>query len=304
MAMELIRREIASGEDVAIKLFFEPALAPKQIAKLKDVLEDCPVSRSARESRSDIYQPRLELTKIEENRVIGLIARWFPEEWFEPLGRDIEARFPSLKQFEIGFDFETPSRDDSAFISVPRKIIELEDGSRTEVESFFIAKYPVSTAQFAQFVRERHYQTVAEQRNDEYCFRHVPGREIIPGGKEMALPVSYVSYLDATAYCEWAQVRLPNEIEWVAASVLDETIYDTRARAGERQAELRGSARALEEIGKEITATVVDRARVVIRCAPYLTQHRDEEWNRHNRMLVSLSYYQGLRFRVCKRDAR
>lgn len=77
---------------------------------------------------------------------------------------------------------------------------------------YSIARYPVTNAQYAEFVKAAGYRPP----------RHWGGGEI-PAGKH-SHPVVGVSWNDATAYCAWASqvtnrlVRLPSEAEWEKAA--------------------------------------------------------------------------------------
>jgi len=106
-----------------------------------------------------------------------------------------------------------------------------------DVEPFSIAKAPVTNHDYAAFIADGGYRQKALWSEDawKYIQQHGskhPGYWEPRGGGNWAMrrfdqvidlplhePVSHVTWHEASAYCNWAGVHLPSEIEWEVAAL-------------------------------------------------------------------------------------
>ena len=97
---------------------------------------------------------------------------------------------------------------------------------------YWLARFTLTNAQFAQFVEANGYKTSAEQQGSAYGYTGSRWEEIKganwrhPRGPKSGIaekgdhPVVSVSWLDALAYCQWANTAFQDEIQQLGALVL------------------------------------------------------------------------------------
>ena len=91
------------------------------------------------------------------------------------------------------------------------------------IPAFKIAREPVSNAEFARFVESETYPRTLAKTHPNFWRNRANGwqQQRFDTWIDLAPdePVVHVSALEADAYCVWAGVRLPTEVEWQAAAV-------------------------------------------------------------------------------------
>lgn|SRR5690554_1187717 len=105
-----------------------------------------------------------------------------------------------------------------------------EQDQPVQVESFFMDPFPVTNAQFLDFVREEEKwqkDKPIKLYADEAYLIHWAGPDEL-GQAHPQAAVTNVSWFAAKAYCEWAGKRLPTVDEWEFAAMAGEEETDAR----------------------------------------------------------------------------
>ena len=111
------------------------------------------------------------------------------------------------------FTFNVTANDE--FIPYPEV-----SGKTVGIDSFLIDKYPVTNAQYYEFINKSKYRPADTSR----YLRHWQSGKFKQGQENY--PVVNVSYEDIMAYTKWAGKRLPTEAEWqLAAQGPDKRIW-------------------------------------------------------------------------------
>jgi hypothetical protein len=207
------------------------------------------------------------------------------------------------------------------FVRIPRKIVELETGARIEVQPFAMSKRCVTVGLYRAFQEATKYVTVAEKNGqkvrvgtkglqlegklyyDNELIEHLPPEE------RLTEPAFCMSYVDAMSLCEWAQVYLPTEAQWLAGSLIDDRVYDIEGgeecpwydkKARRSSAMLEKLENALVQAQLELTATLTDDGRVVVRGEPWYFRRPDWRSTQGSPYLVGPDQWGLLiSFRVC-----
>jgi formylglycine-generating enzyme required for sulfatase activity len=90
-----------------------------------------------------------------------------------------------------------------------------------QLPAYYLALHPVTNTQYARFLEEYRPPAADVERwisLGNSCFVHKAGSGYEPYGGKDDHPVVRVSWFGAEAYCLWAGLRLPSELEWEKAA--------------------------------------------------------------------------------------
>jgi formylglycine-generating enzyme required for sulfatase activity len=90
-----------------------------------------------------------------------------------------------------------------------------------KLPAFYMALHPVTNAQYANFLNIKKPDAAILEKwilLDNYCFVKKAGKGFEAYGGKNKHPVVQVSWFGAEAYCQWAGLRLPTELEWEKAA--------------------------------------------------------------------------------------
>lgn len=257
----------------------------------------------------DLTYLKVDSRQTGDGQVFVVSCEWLCDKCLQPFIDFMISTTPEVISIGLGQD-ENASlshvRDVNKYhIQVPSQEVELESGAKTYIDAFKIARFPVTVGDFRSFAISANYETVAERNEDfESCYFKNSTLMGHSDSELMQSPVSCVSYEDAVAYCNSNALRLPTELEWIAAAVIEiGEVNDLEFR--EQIQRLSRYPNFLQQLGTELTGTLAGQDSCVIRRAPIgIRQSKWRERAQHNRLVVPTNSYDCMTsFRtICKTD--
>ena len=106
-------------------------------------------------------------------------------------------------EFLMGTSVEDAQQLASHYDVDPSLFLTESPQRKVELKAFLIDRYPVTNAQYHEFLNATGYKPWKPHRHTKDEEQH---------------PVTYVAWPDAAAYAEWAGLRLPTQEEWEKAA--------------------------------------------------------------------------------------
>ncbi len=91
-----------------------------------------------------------------------------------------------------------------------------EKKQRASSRGYFLARHPVTNEHYARFMEDTGYEPSDETSEPDRFLTHWSNGK--PPKRLLKHPVTWVSFHDAIAYCEWAGLTLPTEWLWEKAA--------------------------------------------------------------------------------------
>ncbi len=168
-----------------------------------------------------------DLRGTREDRYLEIAFGWFCEKCLALLESRMAISIPEIEQVVIGSDKCEYPVTDLCYVEIGPKVVEFETGTKVEVPRFSIRRTTVTIGEFQSFAEATNLVTQAEKDRgktyrDNDCLWHISERS------RSNCQATCLTFEEARAYCQWAEVRLPTESEWMAAALVDDRIFDRR----------------------------------------------------------------------------
>jgi hypothetical protein len=203
--MKIIEEDLVDWEPLVMRFDSSRSIAADRKADLCAFLEDWfRTNATAKRSDCDIRSWNVDVNGLSAS------CEHLTRVALRRLTKAIDRRFPEIDVVRLGVALGgLPSGIDFNWVALAEQSIDM-DGVSHRIHPLAISKFHVSLGQFTEFMSESGY--VPDCDKVEYS-GYLESHMTLNWGKNPKTPVFGVTFNDAQAFCNWANVRLPSEIE-------------------------------------------------------------------------------------------